>query len=92
MKEYRKRAALALAALMAASAPGAVFAADHPDERFEKPEAPRPDYNQDLSPSFAYSEEKWASLRDNVMEYGELADLSMSITPRCAATGPLIMI
>lgn len=81
MKEYRKRAALALAALMAASAPGAVFAADHPDERFEKPEAPRPDYNQDLSPSFAYSEEKWASLRDNVMEYGELADLIHEYNP-----------
>ena len=27
------------------------------------------------SPEFAYSTEKWASLRDNVMEYEELADL-----------------
>ncbi len=27
------------------------------------------------SPEFAYSAEKWASLRDNVLEYGELADL-----------------
>ncbi len=27
------------------------------------------------SPEFAYPPEKWAALRDNVMEYGELADL-----------------
>lgn len=27
------------------------------------------------SPEFAHSSEKWASLRDNVLEYGELADL-----------------
>ena len=27
------------------------------------------------SPEFAYSAEKWAQLRDNVMEYDELADL-----------------
>lgn len=27
------------------------------------------------SPEFAYTQEKWAALRDNVMEYGELADL-----------------
>lgn len=27
------------------------------------------------SPEFAYSPQKWASLRDNVLEYGELADL-----------------
>ena len=28
------------------------------------------------SPEFAYPPEKWETLRDNVMEYGELADLS----------------
>ena len=27
------------------------------------------------SPEFAYPPEKWAALRDNVMEYEELADL-----------------
>lgn len=27
------------------------------------------------SPEFAYTEEKWASLEDNVLEYGEIADL-----------------
>ena len=27
------------------------------------------------SPEFAYSAEKWAALRDDVLEYGELADL-----------------
>ena len=27
------------------------------------------------SPEFAYPPEKWGTLRDNVMEYGELADL-----------------
>ena len=27
------------------------------------------------SPEFAYTAEKWASLRDNKLEYGEIADL-----------------
>ena len=27
------------------------------------------------SPEFAYSADKWAALRDDVLEYGELADL-----------------
>lgn len=33
------------------------------------------------SPEFAYSQEKWASLRDNVLEYGELADLVHEYNP-----------
>lgn len=33
------------------------------------------------SPEFAYTQEKWASLRDNVMEYGELADLIHEYNP-----------
>ena len=34
-----------------------------------------------MSPEFAYTEEKWASLRDNVMEYGELKDLIHEYNP-----------
>ena len=77
----RTTAALTLAALMAASGPAAAYGADKPNDNLVDVEAPRPDYNQDLSPSFAYSEEKWASLRDNVMEYGELADLIHEYNP-----------
>ena len=72
---------LALAVLMAASVPATALAADKPNDNLVDVEAPRPDYNQDLTPSFAYSEEKWASLRDNVMEYGELADLIHEYNP-----------
>lgn len=89
MREYGQRkaakrssaAALALAAVMAASSPVTILAADHPNDNMADTEAPRPDYNQNLSPSFAYSEEKWASLQDNVMEYGELADLIHEYNP-----------
>ncbi len=73
--------ALTLAAVMTAVGPAAVYGAERPDDNLIDVEAPRPDYNADLSPSFAYSEEKWASLRDNVMEYGELADLIHEYNP-----------
>ena len=33
------------------------------------------------SPEFAYSKEKWATLRDDVLEYGELADLIHEYNP-----------
>ena len=31
------------------------------------------------SPEFSRTAEEWARLRDNVLEYGEIEDLSMSI-------------
>ena len=49
----RTTAALTLAALMAASGPAAAYGADKPNDNLVDVEAPRPDYNQDLSPSFA---------------------------------------
>lgn len=33
------------------------------------------------SPDFAYTQDKWATLKDNVMEYGELADLVHEYNP-----------
>ena len=76
-------AAIVTAAAMTAASPFAAFAAvNHPDDNtYQPPEPPAPNYNQDLSPEFAYSEDKWASLRDNVMEYGELADLIHEYNP-----------
>ena len=48
-------------------------AANRPDDNtYQAPEAPAPNYNKDMSPEFAYTEEKWASLRDNVMELKDL--------------------
>ena len=76
------------AALLAVSFPmNALAAANSPDDNtYQAPEAPAPDYNKDLSPEFAYTADKWASLRDNVMEYGELADLIHEYNLRSAAT------
>lgn len=75
----RGLAVMAAAALIAA--PLTVYGADKPNNNIADVEAPRPDINQDMSPSFAYSDEKWASLRDNVMEYGELAELVHEYNP-----------
>lgn len=76
-------AAVMMASAMAASAPMTALAAKNsPDDRtYQEPDAPAPDYNKDLSPEFAYSQDKWASLRDNVMEYGELKDLIHEYNP-----------
>lgn len=76
------------AAILTMSFPMNILAASNrPDDNtYQAPEAPAPNYNKDMSPEFAYTEEKWASLRDNVMEYGELEDLIQSITLQSAAT------
>lgn len=88
-RKYGYRAAVILAAItMAGSMPLTTFAADGKKPNVSKPddahviaEPPVPDINKDLSPEFAYSEEKWASLRDNVLEFGELADLVHEYNP-----------
>ena len=79
----RRLTAILTAAAMTAAMPFSAFAAvNHPDDNTYQPrEPPAPNYNQDLSPEFAYTEEKWASLRDNVMEYDELADLIHEYNP-----------
>ena len=71
------------AAILTMSFPMNILAASNrPDDNtYQAPEAPAPNYNKDMSPEFAYTEEKWASLRDNVMEYGELKDLIHEYNP-----------
>ena len=88
MKRQRKKtygyplAAFVTAAVIAAAPFTAFAAVNSPDDNsYQPPEPPAPNYNQDLSPEFAYSEDKWASLRDNVMEYDELADLIHEYNP-----------
>lgn len=83
-KKYGPRiAALVAASAIAGSMPTTAFAmvATKPDENYAVGEKPRPDINKSLSPEFAYSEEKWAALKDNVLEYGELADLVHEYNP-----------
>ena len=85
--QKRKTAGRHMAAITAAiltmSFPMNILAASNrPDDNtYKAPEAPAPNYNKDMSPEFAYTEEKWASLRDNVMEYGELKDLIHEYNP-----------
>ena len=87
MRDNRKRPGarrglvVLTACVLAGITPVTAFAAKRPDDNLSDVEAPRPDVNKDLSPEFAYSEDKWASLRDNVMEYGELADLIHEYNP-----------
>ncbi len=83
-RKYGYRAAVILAAsAIAGTTPMTAFAtlASKPDENFSVAEPPAPDISKDISPEFAYSADKWASLRDNVMEYGELADLIHEYNP-----------
>lgn len=85
--QKRKTAGRHMAAITAAiltmSFPMNILAASNrPDDNtYQAPEAPAPNYNKDMSLEFAYTEEKWASLRDNVMEYGELKDLIHEYNP-----------
>lgn len=83
-RKYRRRAAIVLAAsAIAAAAPMTVFAAvsSKPDDNYAVASPPAPDISKDISPEFAYSADKWSSLRDNVMEYAELADLVHEYNP-----------
>lgn len=83
-RKYGYRAAVILAAsAIAGTTPMTAFAtlASKPDENYAVGEPPVPDITKDLSPEFAYSADKWAALRDNVMEYGELADLVHEYNP-----------
>ena len=51
------------------------------DNTYQPKDVQTVDYKKSLTPEFAYSAEKWASLRDNIMEYGELADLVHEYNP-----------
>ena len=78
----RHMAAITVAILTMSFPMNILAASNRPDDNtYQAPEAPAPNYNKDMSPEFAYTEEKWASLRDNVMEYGELKDLIHEYNP-----------
>lgn len=77
----RRGLAVLTACLLAGSMPVTAYAAKSPNNSMPDTEAPAPDINKALSPEFAYSQDKWASLKDNVMEYGELADLIHEYNP-----------
>lgn len=77
----RRGLAVVTACLLAGSMPVTAFAAKRPNDNLTDTEAPTPEINKDLTPEFAYSQDKWAALRDNVMEYGELADLIHEYNP-----------
>ena len=78
----RHMAAITSAILTMSFPMNILAASNRPDDNtYQAPEAPAPNYNKDMSPEFAYTEEKWASLRDNVMEYGELKDLIHEYNP-----------
>lgn len=83
MRHSRRIAALIAASAIAGTMPMTAYAtiATKPDENYAVGEKPRPDINKPLSPEFAYSEEKWASLKDNILEYGELTDLVHEYNP-----------
>lgn len=83
-RNYTCRAAVVLAvSAIAGTTPMTAFANVYtkPNDNYTVAEPPAPDIKKDISPDFAYSSEKWASLRDNVMEYGELADLVHEYNP-----------
>ena len=82
-KTVGRHMAAITAAILTMSFPMNILAASNrPDDNtYQAPEAPAPNYNKDMSPEFAYTEEKWVSLRDNVMEYGELKDLIHEYNP-----------
>lgn len=72
-------AATAIAAMTPMTA-GATLATK-PENNFAVAEPVAPDISKNLSPEFAYSQDKWASLRDNVLEYNEIADLIHEYNP-----------
>lgn len=77
----RRGLAVLTACLLAGSMPVTALAAQSPNDNMPDTEAPAPDINKDLSPEFAYTQDKWAALKDNVMEYAELADLIHEYNP-----------
>ena len=82
-KKITKLSAVLTASILSASLPLTAMAAQNsPDDNAYQPkDVQTVDYKKSLTPEFAYSAEKWASLRDNIMEYGELADLVHEYNP-----------
>ena len=82
-KKITKLSAVLTASILSASLPLTAMAAQNsPDDNTYQPkDVQTVDYKKSLTPEFAYSAEKWASLRDNIMEYGELANLVHEYNP-----------
>ena len=82
-KKITKLSAVLTASILSASLSLTAMAAQNsPDDNTYQPkDVQTVDYKKSLTPEFAYSAEKWASLRDNIMEYGELADLVHEYNP-----------
>ena len=87
MKNVRKKitrlSTILTASILSAALPITALAAKNsPDDNTYQPkDVQTVDYKKSMTPDFAYSAEKWASLRDNTMEYGELADLIHEYNP-----------
>ena len=76
-KKITRISTVLTASILSAALPLTALAAQNsPDDNTYQPkDVQTVDYKKSLTPEFAYSAEKWATLRDNIMEYGELADL-----------------
>ena len=84
IRKYGNQGTAILAATaIAAMTPMTAWAtlATKPEDNFAVAEPVAPDISKNLSPEFAYSQDKWASLRDNVLEYNEIADLIHEYNP-----------
>ena len=82
-KKITRISTVLTASILSAALPLTALAAQNsPDDNTYQPKR-RSDsrLQKSLTPEFAYSAEKWATLRDNIMEYGELADLIHGIQP-----------
>ena len=82
-KKITRISTVLTASILSAALPLTALAAQNsPDDNTYQPkDVQTVDYKKSLTPEFAYSAEKWATLRDNIMEYGELADLIHEYNP-----------
>ena len=82
-KKITRISTVLTASILSAALPLTALAAQNsPDDNTYQPkDVQTVDYKKSLTPEFAYSAEKWAPLRDNIMEYGELADLIHEYNP-----------
>lgn len=82
-KKITRISTVLTASILSAALPLTALAAQNsPDDNTYQPkDVQTVDYKKSLTPEFAYSAEKWATLRDNIMEYGELTDLIHEYNP-----------
>ena len=70
-KKITRISTVLTASILSAALPLTALAAQNsPDDNTYQPkDVQTVDYKKSLTPEFAYSAEKWATLRDNIMEY-----------------------